>query len=56
MPSLTPIVLKIKPNQLIVPNTLLHYFCQVIKVHIAGIAIIAHAYNSYLCFLQIIIC
>jgi len=43
MPSLTPMVLKMKAYELGVPDALLDQLSQVVEVHITGIAVIAHA-------------
>src|SRR5690606_25106014 len=44
-----------QPHEVILPNTFLHQLCEVVEVHVARVAIVAHAGDAYLCFVHILV-
>jgi hypothetical protein len=55
MPSLTPMVWKTRPIELLLLHLSLDLLSQIIEVHIAGITLPAHAGNADLRLFQIFI-
>jgi hypothetical protein len=56
MPSLTPMVLKIKPTRSCCPDAFFYDLGEVIEVHVAGVAVVAHADDADLCFGEVFVC
>jgi hypothetical protein len=45
---------KHQSNEVVIPNGSFNFLCEFVEVHVAGIAIVARAHDSNLCFFKIV--